>query len=106
MMMKDNTGRRSLSCDRSSFAPRSLLRGELRSPGAPSHCHSDSFRWFTRKSAAQRGRQKEIKTQSCGGSFRFSNQLHGRNPLRSGERAGEIEGGLSHTPSLPHTHSR
>ena len=69
---------------------------------------------------AEQASEREGKTQSCGRwSFRFSNQLHGRNTLRSGcrtrERTGraaaaEIKGGPSNAPctALPtaHTHSR
>ena len=66
---------------------------------------------------AERASERDGKTQSCGRwSFRSSNQLHGRNTLRSGCRtreraaAAEIKGGPSNAPctALPtaHTHSR
>ena len=69
---------------------------------------------------AERMSEGEGKTQSCGRwSFRFSNQLHGRNTLRSGCRtdegtsgraaATEIKGGPSNAPArhcLPHTRIR
>ena len=65
---------------------------------------------------AEQASEREGKTQSCGRwSFRSSNQLHGRNTLRSGCRAreraaaAEIKGGPSNAPArhcLPHTRIR
>ena len=102
------------SCDRREFTPSlrgrcgAVGEGELRSPGARAMLFISVMGRSVRESASPS--QREEKTQSCGGSSsRFSNQLDGRNELRSGERASgrdEIEGGpCAFLPSFLTTHA-
>ena len=51
---------------------------------------------------AEQASEREGKTQSCGRwSFRFSNQLHGRNTLRSGCRTRERAAGRDRGRPIP-----